>query len=1520
MSRERHEQVSGLEGIQTGPRATEGELQQALADVLAALDAGQSAKSMARPAPGRMLRRADTDAPTPVVVRVRTSPTELVDPFTDESGTGMRPAVVHGPFRNEGGDWVWIDTFLTSRVTRVYVHRVIGGPILLALLPIDLESPDRLAAGSLWLKAAALVPGRQPDEFVGMRITGGTVELEGVLSSAGSSVTVDRRWRLRVEPDLEVPQSGPVSTSCPGTDAAQAVVSLPASAAFEFTPTGKACHFADAEATVYGSTIRLTRSQDPPRYEHTARTIVVPGEPSESEFAFTDVRSDLWSVSGTATLGDCGWALPVSRLLPGGTVAGAEGVGALALGMVTPLQGDWQGLSAPLRFPAAMLYVQPGSISMQATLAGSEVTQRLRLWEEPGFPSRRSGIDFTADAQPGVLYEGRPGSEDVRLRGRAVGHLDRPLAADGGRIPLTLPSGRLVLSRRAEGTGVTVVADDAGAAADPPLAVMLENALLTVRPPGRLELTGRLAEDQVTEGELRLRCAGVGLLPTLPDPYAANELPRRAGGGSFVVLAAVSWSASSAPELGFMAGHGVRRAAARDTVGRGSEWEPTLVLLDVSGNADQFGVAIPVEDMGTLSVDGLWLKAPGDVAGIFTLPPISWEPMLTRTPVLGGGDIELQAPPHDGGPAALQVRDETVGALAPRPLLAAYLDALSVGQSFRARLPLPFGLVAYVDTLTDSGQEGANVYPNRPSFAGPLVGGAQLAIRGRDSTASDGRDPELPGHVEAEGDYPKSVLSANIYDRFVGDFSDRVPVRHYELSGYGASLFSDWRDRAAVGPAIIQARFDVLVGRTSHEVIQMQSVLYPLHVRVVRVITIDRTRGGWILREDSGWVAAGEGRLDYKGDPAGLPNVIGPAFSEDVRHPGAFEAAENVRNIRLSAPSFSLRARTGEPDQTSTKWQPVSFDCDIAFAEPADPRLTVSEGSSNRRAPARGCTGWILIDGPVYWTTADDGNQVRRVSPATAQQVFDLLAAQGPGLHPVDCVLKLGGTEEEPGLVLRAARVDVGCDQDEDAPHLVAAVRGSPELPRDGAWSLARLTAGESAPKALDPSFPVPVVRPNGKHAGSGRWHLADPADITSLGDTASPTIRYGFVQSLGTQKVFFERPRVGNDPKPLTLPRPPRLADMGALLGAVGAFPGLADAFDFTTLRDLAVNGGGLEFDETFPLNATKPTVLMDLGGPDALRVLLDYHDEHGLATKASIRVAPAETPRWQLSLTRVCFLVEYRGDPLVSIFGTVKADEQNAPTVVDLWVGYGGVLEVLESLFTNLQRVARFLPGAKGAGLKVGFTPGHLTVRNAFAVPNLPLGAGQITDVAVNMGFDVCLAPRDVRFVAGLGSQAAPFRWIVSPLAGTGVVQVAIGSDGLDILVQAGLGLGLAIDLGIASGAASVALAFELNTEPYPFEIRAILSGRASVDVLQGLASATLTLGAGLGVIPPPELGQRPFVPPEIPPKLELPSVTVGFTASVSVGIHLSLCWVADVDWDGYWQFRQDITTPKISFPELV
>jgi hypothetical protein len=81
--------------------------------------------------------------------------------------------------------------------------------------------------------------------------------------------------------------------------------------------------------------------------------------------------------------------------------------------------------------------------------------------------------------------------------------------------------------------------------------------------------------------------------------------------------------------------------------------------------------------------------------------------------------------------------------------------------------------------------------------------------------------------------------------------------------------------------------------------------------------------------------------------------------------------------------------------------------------------------------------------------------------------------------------------------------------------------------------------------------------------------------------------------------------------------------------------------------------------------------------------------------------------------------------------------------------------------------------------------------------------------------------------------------------------------------------------------------------------------------VDVLGGLASASITLTAAVGVsvnpLPVP-------VPILSPPGFDFPAEDLTFLASVSVGIHISICWVVNVDFDGSWQFSQSIHTPEI------
>ena len=84
-----------------------------------------------------------------------------------------------------------------------------------------------------------------------------------------------------------------------------------------------------------------------------------------------------------------------------------------------------------------------------------------------------------------------------------------------------------------------------------------------------------------------------------------------------------------------------------------------------------------------------------------------------------------------------------------------------------------------------------------------------------------------------------------------GGEKPKVPLERIEFSGYGASIISNWLDAGAAIAEVSQAQFDVLMGRTAHEVVQVRSILYPWGVHVVRTITLTRSANGYVYRSDS---------------------------------------------------------------------------------------------------------------------------------------------------------------------------------------------------------------------------------------------------------------------------------------------------------------------------------------------------------------------------------------------------------------------------------------------------------------------------------------------------------------------------------------------------------------------------------------------------------------------------------------------------------------------------------------------
>jgi hypothetical protein len=493
------------------------------------------------------------------------------------------------------------------------------------------------------------------------------------------------------------------------------------------------------------------------------------------------------------------------------------------------------------------------------------------------------------------------------------------------------------------------------------------------------------------------------------------------------------------------------------------------------------------------------------------------------------------------------------------------------------------------------------------------------------------------------------------------------------------------------------------------------------------------------------------------------------------------------------------------------------------------------------------------------------------------------------------------------GLAAKATSVNVAGSS---SPALAVAVYGTPRLPRDGAWSVTRRQQGQPAPAPVDPTFPLPLVFAS-SNDGRYQWRLLEPEDALSA---TNPDTVFGLLQGTGTSKSLFENTVIDPSGRSLLLDPgrgvpPPLLADVGALLGAAGVFPGLGAALQIPAAASDAIALAQDGFSKTFGLQhpwilsknndgttALDDQSLLDLG---IVSFVLQYRNTNtGALANAKFVVDAAAapgTPRWSLeidNLAAAVFVSGFGTDPLLTIRGTFKASELQKPGFTGIEVDYGGALDIITQLLKGLQNLVESIGGS--VDLDVGFSDSKLTVRDGFALPTLPLGLGELEHIAVDLGLSIEL-PGNAEFTVGLASQADPFTWIVDPFTGNGAIVLGTSGGEMNVFMEAGIGLALALDVAVASGSASIMLDFTFQVQPPSVMFGIALTGNATVDVLGGLASASLTLTATIDVAV--HGGSHP---------------EADFYGAVGVGIHISIAWVINIDFDGQWGFSQSLPLP--------
>jgi hypothetical protein len=720
-------------------------------------------------------------------------------------------------------------------------------------------------------------------------------------------------------------------------------------------------------------------------------------------------------------------------------------------------------------------------------------------------------------------------------------------------------------------------------------------------------------------------------------------------------------------------------------------------LLDVSTHADQFGVSLasgnrtdqiaapPANASSRPTIRGLDLVAPANTVRVLTLPAFQWEP-IRNIPNPGAGTYPgLVVSDTDGGPTRLGIDTVKLVPVAPLPatadLLTAYND-LQQRPKVMALMTLPFGMIALAALQRNPQALSFRFQPrllsNQPDFPGAeLTGGLQLSLQAPESPLTGKEWPSFPGvtlqtrnYLDPSGATAGSVsaLGQNIDLPFNANFGlagpqQKVPVTRIDLSGYGASLFSDWRDPNVAIAEVGQVRFDALLGRTAYEVIQVNTYIPGCAARVVRIVIIERTGGGGVFRRDSRWIPVSDGLYDYASLKSKVPVPL------VTTHPGVVKGFFNIRNIRDTDQMYrrTYPAPTGEVQLAA-----VLFDADVAIEG------VIAGANSEGRVPVRDIVGYVQL-APAGIVLSD-------------AQMDDLLKAKGPMGGAIDCVIDIGGS----GLHMRLTQFALErALSASNQPQVVVAARGTVALPRVGQWGLTYRQTGDTEPHGLNPDAAIPLIQENSAVPGVAQpYRFADPAELFHPN---APAAEYGFLQSTDAQRLLIRMPKIEPGQHAITSAQPFLLADAYAMLGGVSLFPRPEACIPLPAGTTLEIKGSG-RIRLSIPPQAGLPADSFTVTRPErlltnqasSLTVRAIYADEKNNPTRITLKIDSDATPDWSISLGPISVLGDldiFSG--LMRIVGKISTESGKRSELHEPRLVFGGPMQPVQEFLNFLREV---------------------------------------------------------------------------------------------------------------------------------------------------------------------------------------------------------------------------------------
>uniref|UniRef100_A0ABX1N3U0 Uncharacterized protein n=1 Tax=Aromatoleum buckelii TaxID=200254 RepID=A0ABX1N3U0_9RHOO len=1299
-------------------------------------------------------------------VRVRSWPPALesLAPPTQLLAEHGRIVESLGPFETDDFDLIWFDLFYDVELALV-LDAGSGAPLILiprtsvSLLTGTAEvSHMALAPGTVWMRAQALHSSAPTSGYAGLRIREGSLRFSQPVQVIGGALRAMPGTIVTLQLSLVSAPSPPPSPH--GGDARDLRVDTPAAATFIFQVggAGRLSSAATGRLAVYTSRIELAYESASAEYDADLRRLCFGVSPSPAMLGSADPASQLFMPRGEARIARASWALPVVVAPTGdpASLGDVSGSGGYLLGLDPGLTAKFEpwGMRADHMLVLASLLIESGLLYLRAR-SKAPLRQELQLWRADAATSRlelsaREELQFLLLALAGPNGGEMLSGEHLHCRA----YLDRPIDASGGKPQFHSDRARIVLTSRADELRIHVSAL-ADAPKDPvtgaaqvrsDASFILNNALVRASPAAQLTLSGPLTDRQsVRSGVLQLQLATRFVLPTLPDPYAANisrYAPRRglplSERSAGELIASVRWATPEAPTLGFELRQ-TEAALARvflpitpapiepfsridrlalleshfaRTGGQGPE---VFRLLDVSSRADLFGVGFnPVgrehrSGAAALTLRGLDLAAPVHDVSAFTLPAFQWEPVYNlATPDALAGFPDKLVSPTDGGATRIATSSTSVVALAPIPVVTTMLEEYGAepGSVLGARFTLPFGIVASARLETPQQpmlHELPQFTSTAPAFTAlGMSGGLQVTLTAAEPSPLQpaGSPGALPGMaIQTDNAGGWNVLkSASVDEMFNDSFAKMTPmapVERIDVSGYGATTFSNWRRTSSQATGVTQVKFEAMVGRTSKEVVQVRSRLYPWAAVVVRIITMSRTGSAGVFRRDSGWQAASDG--DYN-----LPGCI--------VHRGVAPRLTNIRRIRDTTNVYE-RMYGGE----LVKLVGVLFDADVEVE-------SVTLGANGEgRVPARDIVGYVQVS-----PTDSKGN----LKPLTAEQLSDLLQHTGAIGGPLDCELNIA----QSGIHMRLSRLEV--DRTETlagGAQFAAVVRGAAELPLAGQWTFVYRPHDQQDFGPLEPTRPIPLIRANAVAGAPSPCRFADASELHRL---TQPKSEYAVLWSGDAQRLLAPQPQLKFSEPILHAGSALLFADMYALAaGGVAIFPrsDLANPLPVgTTLRLTGRRRVRLEIPQQPSLAAGQfrlPAAERTMSQSAAFRFRSRLHPD----STAHLTIDSDQTPNWSCTIGPVSSLADIAGlNELLQVRGELTSSAASAPQLANPRMIFGGPL-------APVQKVLHFLSGF-GLGfpfdisitnVKYGFKSGWKYVFPKYGLEKLAADLGKLPEI---------------------------------------------------------------------------------------------------------------------------------------------------------------------------------------------